>query len=75
MSFPYQQRGGITGSKDLRLNVYDWEVSLSVTTFSGGSRGGSEVSTEPPFLAGYVIKLICTVKDPGFMEPPFLPFS
>ena len=41
--------------------------------------GGSEVSTEPPFLAGYVIKLlvklICTVRDPGFMEPPFLPFS
>ena len=42
---------------------------------AGGSRGGSEVSTEPPFLAGYVINLICTVKDPGFMEPPFLPFS
>ena len=44
--------------------------SIIVIT-SGGSRGGSEVSTEPPFLAGYVIKLICTVKDPGFMEPPF----
>ena len=42
---------------------------------SGGSRGGSGVSTEPPFLAGYVINLICTVKDPGFMEPPFLPFG
>ena len=42
---------------------------------SGGSRRGSEVSTEPPFLAGYVINLIRTVKDPGFMEPPFLPFS
>ena len=42
---------------------------------SGVSRGGSEVSTEPPFLAGYVINLICTVKDPGFMEPPFLPFG
>ena len=33
--------------------------------------GVSGVSTEPPFLAGYVINLICTVKDPGFMEPPF----
>ena len=40
-----------------------------------GGGGGSGVSTEPPFLAGYVINLICTVKDPGFMEPPFLPFS
>ena len=50
--------------------------SKAVCAFiSGGSRGGSEVSTEPPFLAGYVINFICTVKDPGFMEPPFLPFS
>ena len=50
-------------------------VVQSKVEYSGGSMGGSEVSTEPPFLAGYVINLICTVKDPGFMEPPFLPFS
>ena len=31
------------------------------------------VSMEPPFLAGYVINLICTMKDPGFKEPLFLP--
>ena len=30
---------------------------------------------EPPFLAGYVINLICTVRDPGFMEPCFLPLA
>ena len=30
----------------------------------------------PPFwLVMLGINLICTVKDPGFMEPPFLPFS
>ena len=53
------------------INAKNFTMSIS----SGGSRGGSGVSTEPPFLAGYVINLICTVKDPGFMEPPFLPFS
>ena len=39
-------------------------VILEVNLYRG-------VSTEPPFLAGYVINLICTVKDPVFMEPPF----
>ena len=52
---------------------------VSILSVKGNLRlqggGGSEVSTEPPFLAGYVINLVCTVKDPGFMEPPFLPFS
>ena len=51
------------------------QVSVSVVPYQWRIQGGSGVSTEPPFLAGYVINLICTVKDPGFIEPPFLPFS
>ena len=40
---------------------------------SGGSRGGSGVLTEPPFLAGYVINMYC--ERSRLYGTPFSKFS
>ena len=69
-----RSRAGVSGHF-CRFSNFKQRVFHRVHKYQWRIQGGSGVSAEPPFLAGYVINLICTVKDPGFMEPPFLPFS
>ena len=46
--------------------------NCSLTLSVADPGGVRRFRPNPPF---WLAMLICTVKDPGFMEPPFLPFS